>query len=154
MLKYDLQNWTYQSLPLLNAQNVIREELHQHKSQKESGNNFSLRVVRRLVFRPPHPPPDRATEGGVKQRQSTSLQAWAQFFEPVNRPHGGDLLKADSHTPSAPAPAARSDILSHTIQRLVLFQDSHSALLPPPLSYGAAGRSTPGISPARSFKGH
>ena len=68
-------------------------------------------------------------------------------------PHGGDLLKADSHTPSAPTPAARGDILSHTIQRLVLFQDSHSALLPPPfhtvlLEEVLQGLAQPGLSKA------
>ena len=71
----------------------------------------------------------------------------------MNKPHGGDLLKADSRAPSAPAPAARGDILSHTIQRLVLFQDSHSALLPPPfhtvlLGEVLQGLAQPGLSKA------
>lgn len=69
----------------------------------------------------------------------------------MNKPHGGDLLKTDSRTPSAPA--ARGDILSHTIQRLVLFQDSHSALLPPPfhtvlLGEVLQGLAQPGLSKA------
>lgn len=55
------------------------------------------------------------------------------FSEPVNKPHRGDLLKADSCTPSASVPASRGDILSHAIQRLVLFQDQRSATLPPNL---------------------
>lgn len=76
------------------------------------------------------------------------------LFEPVNEPHSGDLLKADSHTLSTPAPAARADILSNTIQRLVLFQGSHSALLPPPfdtallLGEVLPGLAQPGLSKA------
>lgn len=97
--------------------------------------------------------PDWAIKGGVKQRRSTTLQACARLFEHVNKPCGGDLLKADSHTPSAPAPAARGDILLHTIQRLVLFQDSHSGLLPPPfhmvlLGEVLQGLAQPGLSKA------
>lgn len=69
-----------------------------------------------------------------------------RFSEPVNKPHGGDLLKADSHTPSAPAPAARGDILSHTIQRPVLFQDSHSAQLPPPFHTVVLGEVLQGLA--------
>lgn len=75
------------------------------------------------------------------------------MFEPVNKPHAGDPLKADSQTPSAPALAARGDILSHTIQRLVLFQGSHSALLTPPfhtvrLGEVLQGLAQPGLSKA------
>lgn len=69
-----------------------------------------------------------------------------RFSEPVNKPHGGELLKADSHTPSAPAPAARGDILSHTIQRPVLFQDSHSAQLPPPFHTVVLGEVLQGLA--------
>lgn len=115
---------------------------------------YSLSFVQ-AGFRPPLCLPGSITEGGVKQRQSTSLQACAQLFEAVNKLHGGDLLKADSHTisPSAPAMAARGDILSHTIQKPVLFQDSHSALLTPPfhtvrLEEVLQGLAQPGLSKA------
>lgn len=125
----------------------------QHKLQKKSGNN--LKCILSPGWSSAHSPclPDWATKGGVKRRRSTSLQAQGRFFEHVNKPHGGDLLKADSHTPSAQAPAARGDILLHTIQRLVLFQDLHSALLPPPfhtvlLGEALQGLAQPGLSKA------
>lgn len=125
----------------------------QHKLQKKSGN--SLKCILSPGWSLARSPclPDWATKGGVKQRLSTSLQVLGRFFEHVNKPHGGDLLKADSHTPSAPAPAARGDILLHTIQRLVLFQDLHSALLPPPfhtvlLGEALQGLAQPGLSKA------
>lgn len=86
----------------------------------------SLKVVCMLVFRM-FPMPARPSHRGRCKPENLISTSTGPVFWACEQATWWWLLKADSHTPST----AWGDILPHTIKRLVLFQDSHSALLPP-----------------------